>query len=291
MDTPAVHPALEKLHHLARQNPGLREAAQFYEHIIPAMREAERYVPALVMERGIVEEKLLAGTPLLVGELLEFDPQRTGQVMQEIYAAMRGAGVVCNGVDKKAADILAAASTGALDPLPLIIAVGRSETGPLEEAVAGLDLDVLLLALAVESTFKVFLRAWRGMVENQVDLDRWQRSTCPICGAEAALAEVHGVGEDGGVRGQRFLRCLRCAAGWPYPNLRCAFCGNEDYHSLGVLLLDEPVRRLSVHTCDRCHRYIKTIDTFDRIPADLLMVEDLATLPLDILAMERGYAK
>lgn len=280
----AVHPALARLRALGEENPELRDVALFYEHLILAMREAERFVPALALDRGMIEEKLLAGTPLLVGELLEFDSQRAGLVMRTVCAAMQSAGAICNGVDKKAADILASSGTGALDPLPLIIAVERAQAGQIEAAAENFKLDAGLLRLAVESTLKVFLRAWRGMLEGLVDLDRWQRSACPICGAEAALAEIRGAGE-------RFLRCPRCAAGWPYPNLRCAFCGSEDYKSLGVLLLEEPVRRLSVHTCDRCHRYIKTIHTFDALPGELLVVEDLVTLPLDLLAAERGYAK
>ena len=46
-----------------------------------------------------------------------------------------------------------------------------------------------------------------------------------------------------------------------------------------------------MEACDRCRRYVKVIAAAAPTPADLLAVEDLATLHLDVIARERGYAR
>jgi formate dehydrogenase maturation protein FdhE len=46
-----------------------------------------------------------------------------------------------------------------------------------------------------------------------------------------------------------------------------------------------------LQTCDVCRRYIKVVVTYDPIPVDLLLVEDLVTLHLDHIAGERDFAR
>jgi formate dehydrogenase maturation protein FdhE len=42
--------------------------------------------------------------------------------------------------------------------------------------------------------------------------------------------------------------------------------------------------------CERCRCYVKQISTLVPIPAPQLLAADLATLHLDLAAMERAYA-
>ena len=44
-----------------------------------------------------------------------------------------------------------------------------------------------------------------------------------------------------------------------------------------------------VEVCDRCHGYLKTITPFTPIPAEQVVLQDLATVGLDVAAVERGY--
>jgi hypothetical protein len=114
---------------------------------------------------------------------------------------------------------------------------------------------------------------------------RWERGTCWVCGDPALLAELRGNAQ------ARHLRCGRCGASWGYPRLACVHCGNEEPSTRGVLLPSVRAGTLRVETCDVCGGYMKAILTHDPVPADLLAVLDLETVPLDFLARARGFER
>jgi len=82
--------------------------------------------------------------------------------------------------------------------------------GPLEQH--GLDpayaFSIFRLALLGE------LGDWSARICGHRSELGWSRCDCPVCGAAPALAESRGLEQ------QRFLRCLRCGAGWPGNRLR-----------------------------------------------------------------------
>jgi FdhE protein len=71
--------------------------------------------------------------------------------------------------------------------------------------------------------------------------------------------------------------------------LRCPFCGERDHARLGSLVSAERLGREKIEVCDRCHGYLKTITTFGPIRPQDVVLEDLATVVLDVAAVERGY--
>lgn len=109
---------------------------------------------------------------------------------------------------------------------------------------------------------------------------------CPMCGSTPALAWLK---RDGG---QRVLYCALCEQRWPFARLQCPFCGNRDQHALGFLAIaGDEVH--SAETCGKCRRYIKTVDE-DKLAAGeevIALVEDAATLHLDLVAERDGYAR
>jgi len=112
----------------------------------------------------------------------------------------------------------------------------------------------------------------------------WQRDSCYVCGAPAALGELR---EDGA----RHLRCLQCGAVWRVPRLRCPSCGNEDHATLSTLSEEGRRGTRRVEACERCRRYVKVIAAAAPTPDEMLLLEDLATLHLDAVARERGFAR
>jgi FdhE protein len=113
----------------------------------------------------------------------------------------------------------------------------------------------------------------------------WQRGYCPVCGAWPSLAEVRGIERE------RRLRCGCCSADWPLPLLHCAFCDELDHGKLGSLQPegDEQLRR--VETCETCHGYLKAMTTYTALSIRTLVLLDLTTIPLDLVAQDRGYAR
>ena len=108
---------------------------------------------------------------------------------------------------------------------------------------------------------------------------------CPVCGSVPVVAALREEGHGG----RRSLVCSLCFAEWDYLRIQCPACKENRFDALPVYSSNDP-SNARIDACDTCRTYIKTIDlTRDglAIPA----VDDLATLPLDLWARERGYQR
>ncbi len=113
----------------------------------------------------------------------------------------------------------------------------------------------------------------------------WWEGYCPVCGAWPTLAESIGLER------KRQLRCGRCGTAWAMPPLRCVFCGEVGHDQLGYLAPDEaePVRKVEV--CRTCNGYLKALTTMRPLPPWAVLLDDLTTVHLDVVALERGYQR
>jgi FdhE protein len=114
---------------------------------------------------------------------------------------------------------------------------------------------------------------------------RWSHGHCPVCGAWPTLAEARGLERE------RHLRCGRCAAAWVFPVLRCAFCGETGHEHLAGLAPEGEEEIHRVDGCRSCGGYVKSVTTLLALPEEQLAAEDVATLHLDLVAIERGFAR
>jgi len=110
-------------------------------------------------------------------------------------------------------------------------------------------------------------------------------ASCPICGAWAALAETRGL------EGDRRLRCARCGGDWRTDWLRCPYCGVDDHARLTSLVADATGQTRKVDACRECSAYVKTIMTLTAADAATLRLLDLATVDLDVAALDRGFTR
>lgn len=146
----------------------------------------------------------------------------------------------------------------------------------------GLSHDTMMVIAQVAS-IPVLSAAARALDR---DVQRaWQRGYCPVCGAWPALVEMRGIERE------RRLRCACCGAGWQLPVLRCAFCGETDHRRLGYLKPEGEREHRSIETCESCHGYLKVVTTLGALPLRDLAIQDLATVPLDLAAQDRGYSR
>jgi FdhE protein len=114
--------------------------------------------------------------------------------------------------------------------------------------------------------------------------ETWHAGYCPICGGWPLLGELRGVER------AEWLRCAACGSGWRIQRLVCPYCDNDDYRSLGRLTV-EGEQRFHVATCERCRGYLKVGNAFDPPPSELLALDDVASMHLDVAAIERGYQR
>jgi FdhE protein len=112
---------------------------------------------------------------------------------------------------------------------------------------------------------------------------------CPRCGGLPQLA----VFEDSGealVTSQRKLVCSRCANEWVLGRMICASCGETAGGKMPILSDLDQFPHLRIDACEMCRRYLITVD-LRKDPRAVPIVDEIAALPLDFAAAERGYTK
>jgi FdhE protein len=132
------------------------------------------------------------------------------------------------------------------------------------------------------------LEEFRSRIPPAPDSARDERH-CPACGGLPQLAYVEISGE-ALVAAPRRLLCSRCAQSWIYPRLVCAGCGSEDAARLPIYADSERFAGLRIDACETCRRYLVTVD-LPKDPAAVPVVDELAAVPLDLYARERGFQK
>jgi FdhE protein len=114
----------------------------------------------------------------------------------------------------------------------------------------------------------------------RLELGDWQRGACPLCGAEPDFCVITAAG-------QRELVCSRCTGRWPYESHGCPFCANED--RLRLTSFAGRGSRYRLNACDVCLRYLKAYDERGADRPLILVVDAIASLPLDAAALQKGY--
>jgi FdhE protein len=107
---------------------------------------------------------------------------------------------------------------------------------------------------------------------------------CPVCGAWPALAEVRGIERS------RYLRCGRCGGQWQAHLLFCPYCGTTD-HREQISLVPENSSKSAIDACKRCLGYVKTFTTLQGSPPAKVILDDLASVELDVAAAAQGYKR
>jgi FdhE protein len=186
------------------------------------------------------------------------------------------------GAGASAIPFVDALAAGRLDPMALFEAAVAGDPDRLEDVAraAGDDRGVLkvvgpILAMPMLHACR---RAWTPLVPAA-----WAESYCPICGDWPALAESRGLD------GQRRLRCGRCGGDWRTERLRCPFCGERGHENLGSLVSEGFEQTVDV--CELCRHYVKAVAALVPIRPEDVFLHDLATLVLDVIALERGYRR
>ena len=106
-----------------------------------------------------------------------------------------------------------------------------------------------------------------------------------MCGAWPAFAEVRGIERT------RVFRCGRCGCGWHARPLRCPYCGIDDHRALVSLVPQHGGSHGVIEACTSCHSYAKTFTRLQGCAPETVMLDDLASVHLDVAALEEGYTR
>jgi formate dehydrogenase accessory protein FdhE len=110
-------------------------------------------------------------------------------------------------------------------------------------------------------------------------------STCPLCGGKPAVGVLRSEGDGA----KKSLICMLCAHEWTFRRIYCPACGEEREPQMAYYSAPE-IAHVRVDVCDTCHIYLKSID-LTKMGLAVPVVDELATIPLDLWAREHGYEK
>ena len=135
---------------------------------------------------------------------------------------------------------------------------------------------------------------------------------CPECGGPPQLSYSAPAAEDL-ASGPRRLLCARCGASWIYARMTCPGCGEDAsaklpiFSELGVtsgergsvvrglpssaaLDIEAVFPHMRIEACETCRRYLLSVDLAAE-PRAVPLVDELAAIPLDLYARDRGFQK
>jgi FdhE protein len=112
-----------------------------------------------------------------------------------------------------------------------------------------------------------------------------ERSLCPCCGSTPSASLVTGAGQNPGAR---YLHCSLCSTAWNYSRAVCVTCGGS--RTLAIRGIEGDSDVVKAETCDECGTYSKMAYQAKDMQADPY-ADDLATLGLDVMVGETGWAR
>ncbi len=315
MPATTIDPIVQQLSSLAAASPDLADAARVYAVVLPLLRDATIDVGPIELTEPQARAKLEQGLPLLHAVDLAVDAQGVRDLMLRLARALaeppaaraphkprapwsrapapdalalyenaqRGDGALLRAAAGQ--QIRVALESDRIDMSALLPRVTRGDHAYVTRLARESKLDDGMLWTLAQNAVKPALRAWQRQLTMLVPSSAWQRGYCFICGAAATLGELQGNDQE------KHLRCGSCGADWRFPRVQCLYCGNTDPATLGYLYPEKQREQMRIDSCDNCHGYIKVISAFSPTPLELLAVQDLATLHLDYIAQERGYAR
>ncbi|HET6319679.1 MAG TPA: formate dehydrogenase accessory protein FdhE [Chloroflexota bacterium] len=277
---------------LRKTRPDLEAAISLQEQLIRTALNSARppHAEPFAIPRDVVAARVRHGVPLLHDQPAVVDVHFAADLFSRLVNVLQQR--EDEDVAPRLQALVEAATGGALDPQQLFAEAFVQHRDHLADlaarAMVDADLLITLATQAVTPLLRAYAEHLLPAVERVDDGSpsgaSWQRGYCPVCGGWPLLAELRGV------ELAQFLRCSACGSGWRSRRILCTYCGNDDFHDLGTLQVEGEARfRMAV--CERCKGYLKIGNAFDPPPPELVALDDLASIALDVAAIERGYSR
>ena len=177
---------------------------------------------------------------------------------------------------------------GTLDALA---ALGEAEIEACADRVLGgttLDVDAAFVPFVGAALQVYFTRLAASLAA--ADVEHCDVATvCPVC-ATRPVASVIRIGSR---QNLRYLHCALCATEWNLVRVQCTSC--ESDKGVHYLSLEGETRAatdaaVKAEACDECKSYLKIMNQDKDTQVDPY-ADDLATLALDVLVDEQGFAR
>lgn len=233
------------------------------------------------VEENLITQKMEGGLPLIDFTGKEYDLTRPKEYFNSLIS------IAEKRMPEVAKNIISIIKNQQFDWEKMIRASfdHTEEETDAEKLISGSDAaeNLDLIDLFAEESLRPELESVAEKYGEIIARSNWTEGYCPICGKEPKIGEIRKEEE-----GKRYLFCHQCGFKWYFHRIKCPFCGNEEQHSLAYFEV-EGEERYRVDVCNKCRRYIKTVELPKSSEEPNLDVEDIATLHLDMIAYDEGY--
>jgi FdhE protein len=253
------------------------ETAPWLGVLSAVLEEASEPIWDAVAASTTLQAEQAPGTPLLAGARIPIDAQLADRWVRRVLDLAAESG-------PEAVGLRAAANDGALDARAFLEAAVNADGDRLEALARSLDIDPDALAAVAALAVMPLLQALRRRFGPAAD-PHWEEGWCPICGGWPHLAEQRGLER------ARRLRCARCGGDWVQPGIRCPYCGVVGHEARASLVSEQDGEARKVETCSACRGYLKSVATLRPWAGDEVALTDLATVDLDLVALERAFER
>ena len=189
-------------------------------------------------------------------------------------------------------DMRTQSSNGVLVALAALAALDENSMESLADRVlAGTSLDdeaalVPFIGAALQIYFTRIAATLDVAALEQCDVP----GICPVCASRPVASVLRIGGEQANLR---YLVCSLCATEWNMSRIQCSSCDTDKSVKYLVLQAEGESKAEAAtraETCDECKSYLK-IFYQEKDPGLDPTADDLATLALDLLVDEQGYAR
>jgi FdhE protein len=270
----------KRIQWLKKKKPGYTQMLDFYKKVREAQDEMKSTLRITPIQPKKEWKELLAkeGFPLLDKKEFPLDIKASLTLFQTLCQIAKEANpYMAQQVEK----IEEATLAKKLDMKQWL--KGRANEQKLRQKVSELGLDETVFLFLIQNSLRPTLESRMEQLQTEINMESWLKGYCPICGS---LPQLSLLKEEAG---KRYLLCSYCGYQWRIDRLICPFCNNNEQEFLHYFYSEEE-EAYRIDLCDKCHHYIKTID-LRKIEESDPVLEDLATLHLDLLASNKGYKK
>jgi FdhE protein len=243
-----------------------------------------RHQNDIKIDEEITGKRSKEGKHLIDTEKIEIDEKLSNELFQDFFPILKKYETFNN---LEIQDLEQKKEKIGLEKLVRSVLVGNSEN--LKSIAQEHNLNPDLLLFFGLNLGQTLLELYAQQLKGKIDQENWLKGSCPLCGNFPAMEKLRR--EDG----KKVLWCGFCGTEWFFKRVMCPFCENEEHNSLRYFFTEKDSSQAEnpfrVDMCDKCKRYIKTIDE-RKLPENEktdFPLDSMTTLYLDFLAQNDGY--
>lgn len=263
------------------QNPHNRELLEAFRPVVASQRQLTQSIsPGSLNLASIDMEKLKAGVPV-IRQISLFSPklpwkETTGLMVSAIKEGLPS-------LAEELDNIFLFIQKDRLHLFDYFNASPDKKTELMEHWVKELEVPRGPLSFLLNSVIRVTLERGAREIKAAFDELPWEKGYCPICGDFPSIALIEETG------GKRFLHCSSCGHDWRFTRVVCPFCENQAQQGMTYFYIEGRLQE-SAFICEKCQRYLVTLNRASHILDRDLDVTAMSLVHLDVLMQEKGYA-